>query len=203
MAISDVSDLRQEIADHLESYNLEGKIDTFIQLAEERHKNEVRIQEMLNRDALTVNDRYVSLPSGYLEALELRLLTDPVTVLEYLSPHVITNYRRTGTGKPLYFTTHAQFEFDIDTDQSYSGEVIYYKAETALSDTNSSNNILSRAPGLYLYGALVAGAPYIMNDERLPVWTQLYAAARDGVNQAAQRQLRAGPIISRFGSVVA
>lgn len=201
MALSNITQLREAIAKYLNRDDLSGEIDTFIALAEARHKNDIRIQEMLNRDALTVNNRYVALPTGLLEAKTVRLLTSPRTVLEQVSPHEMDRISQSGTGKPKAFTIHKTFEFDRGPDQSYSGEIVYYKEETALDDTNTSNNILARHPGLYLYGALVEAEPFLRNDPRIQVWSQMYAAARDMVNANHRKQLRAGPQASRvFGA---
>lgn len=202
MALDTYANLKTAITDHLDRSDLSSHVDDFIDLAEARHKREIRIREMLNRDALTVDDRYVSLPTGYLEAKMIRLLTNPVTVLDHVNLYEMTRRRRTGTGKPGLFTIHAQIEFDRDADQSYSGEIIYYKEETALSNSNTSNNILTRAADCYLYAALAASAPFLMNDERVPLWETLYRNARDELNALDRRGSHVGPIRSRIGGAV-
>ena len=194
MALDTYANLKAEIASHLDRDN-DDTIDSFIDLAEARHKRDVRIREMLTRSSLTVDDRYVALPTGFLEAKTLRLLTTPITVMTYLNQHEMNRVRSSTTGKPTYFTVHSQFEFDKDPDSSYSGEIIYYKSQTALSDSNTSNDILSRAPDLYLYGALVASAPFLLNDERIQVWAELYKEARDRVNLMDRRGV--GPLVAR------
>lgn len=198
MALANFSDLKTSIADHLDRDDLTSHIPDFILLAEERHKNEIRIREMIQRDALTVNARYVSLPAGYLDGLTLRLLTDPVTVLTEVNLHEMSSRRSEGTGKPVYYTIHAQFEFDKTPDQSYSGEIVYYKALTALSDAAPTNDLLTRAPATYLYGALAAAAPFLMNDERLTIWERLYETAKDGVNLSSRKSRNIGPVFSRI-----
>lgn len=52
-----------------------------------------------------------------------------------------------------------------------------YKDFAALSNQNSSNWILSNYPDVYLYGALLEAAPYLMEDARVGVWGELYAIA--------------------------
>lgn len=195
MSLADYDGLKSAIADHLDRDDLTDQIDDFIDLAEARHKREVRIREMLTRSSLTVDDRYVDLPTGFLEAKTLRLLTTPVTVMTYLNQHEMNRVRSETTGKPTYFTVHSQFEFDKSPDSSYSGEVIYYKSQTALSDSNTSNDILSKAPDLYLYGALVASAPFLLNDERIQVWAALYKDAKDALNLMDRRGV--GPLVAR------
>jgi hypothetical protein len=64
-----------------------------------------------------------------------------------------------------------------------------------LDDTNTSNGLLVRAPDAYLYGALVASAPFLASDERLQVWEMLYSAARDGL-LLSDRQGRYGTALA-------
>jgi hypothetical protein len=105
------------------------------------------------------------------------------------------NRRRQETsGKPQYFTENNEYEFDVTPDQSYSGEVIYYQSQTALSDSNTSNDILTRLPDAYLYGALLASAPFLLDDSRISVWTALYGDAVTGANRMDQK--KSGPLVA-------
>lgn len=198
MSISNYSELKTAIATFLDRDDLTADIDTFIDLAEADHKLDIRIPEMLTREALTVDARQVAFPSGYLETKTLRLLTNPVTVLKSVNLHEMNRNRTETSGKPLIFTTEGgEFEFDKAPDSSYSGEIIYYKEETALSDSNTSNNILTRVPNAYLYGALVHTAPYLQDDPRLAVWGTLYRNIVDRLNKQARRSGRVSSSVSR------
>lgn len=195
MALDTYDGLKAVIADTLDRDDLTSQIDDFIDLAETRHKREIRIREMLSRSAITVDDRQISLPTGFLEMKTLRLLTDPVTVLEEVNLYEMNRIRTETTDKPAFFTVHAEIEFDVTPAESYSGEIIFYKDLTPLDSNNPSNAILSRAPDAYLYGSLVAATPFLNHDERLQMWVDLYEAAREGLNGMDNK--RAGPLISR------
>jgi len=196
MSITTVAGLRAVIADFLDD-DLTDQIDDFIALAEARHRREIRMREMFVRESLTVDARNVDLPTGFLEAINLRLLTDPVTVLQEVSLHEMTVARQEVSGKPSIFCIASDIEFDKAPDQSYSGQITYYKALTALSDDNTSNDLLTLHPDAYLYGSLVASAPYQMADERLVVWESLYRDAVQSINKQANASRRVGPLISR------
>lgn len=197
MSLDTVSGLRNSIADYLDDDTLSDQIDDFIALAEARHRREIRMREMITRDALTVDSRFVSLPNGFLEAMNIRLLTDPVTVLQEVPVYEMTVTREETNGKPSFFAIASDIEFDRSPDQSYSGQITYYKALTALSDANTSNTLLSLYPDAYLYAALSASAPYQMADERLRVWEALYRDAVQRINAQANASRRVGPLISR------
>jgi hypothetical protein len=77
MAVDSYSNLKAEIANHLDRDDLTSDIDTFIDLCEARHKRDIRIRELITRDSITCDARYEDLPTGFLEAISFRLLTDP------------------------------------------------------------------------------------------------------------------------------
>jgi hypothetical protein len=202
MSIDTFANLKTAIADHLDRSDLADHIPDFITLAEEMHKRPadkggVRIKEMISRSSITVDSRQEDFPEGYLEPITFRLLTTPVTELKFVDYHEMNRLRDETSGKPEYYTIGGEFEFDHAPDSSYSGEIVYYKSETALSDSNASNNILTQAPGAYLYGALVASAPFLMDDPRIVVWQTLYAASAQGANGITKKARRGKHLVSR------
>jgi hypothetical protein len=92
------------------------------------------------------------------------------------------------SGKPSYYTiVGTQIEVIATPDTGYTGELTYYAKIPALSDSNTSNWLLAYAPDLYLYGALLEAAPYLKDDERLPVWSQMYVNSLGDIEVADQR----------------
>lgn len=202
MGVSTYSELKTEIGTHLDRDDLTSSVDTFIDLAEARHKRDIRIREMITRGTITVDGRYEDLPTGFLEGITFRLLTSPVTVLDFVSLDEMAVYRSETTGKPSKYTIGAQIEFDKAPDSAYSGEMMYYASVTALSDGNTTNAILTRAPDVYLYGALLATAPFLMNDERIMTWGQLYKDAVAALSQSARQERHMGRLVPKLhGSV--
>jgi hypothetical protein len=57
----------------------------------------------------------------------------------------------------------------------------------SLSDSNTTNTILTNYPDLYLYGALAESAPFIMQDDRLKTWAGLYKEALKNANESSSR----------------
>lgn len=176
MALDTYSNLKDEIADYLDRQDLDTQIDTFIDLAEARHKRELRVREMIKRGAASVSTsvRYLALPAGYLQMKTLRLLTTPVTRLQFINEDEMTRQINSATGKPKWFTIGEEIEFDRVPDDSYTAEMIYFAAPTALSASNTTNLILTNYPGLYLYGALLEAEPFLDNDQRIPTWQSMY-----------------------------
>lgn len=198
MAIDTYSGLKALIESYVDNQEVVDHVDDFIDLAEVRHKSDIRIREMLTRQEIAVFDRYVDLPTGFLEAKTFRLLTAPdITEMLEVSLHELNRWRTSDSRRPRRFAVHTQIELDSTPDDSYLGEMVFYKALTPLSDTNTSNALLARAPDVYLYGALLETAPFLHHDERVPMWQQMYDRAVAGVNQASTSARRGGPLISR------
>lgn len=217
MSLDTFANLKTAIGAYLDRDDLTDYIPDFITLAEEMHKRPalvdsmrnpeevggIRLKEMITRSNITVDSRQISLPDGFLEPISFRLLTNPVTVLQYVNYHEMNRRRDETSGKPEYFTIGNEIEFDHSPDTSYTGEIIFYKEETALSDSNTSNNILTKVPGAYLYGALLASAPFLMDDPRIVVWRSLYRQSVDGANRLLKKSRRAGHLVSRPAGAVA
>lgn len=211
MSLDTYANLKLEIADWLDRSDLTDQIDTFIDLAEARHKREIRFREILTRATLSISDgdRYVSLPADFLDIKFLRILIpDAGTAgrryypdLEQKSIADLTDLSVNDERRPMAYSIHAQIEFDSEADQDYTGEIFYYIEMTALSDGNTSNELLAKAPDCYLYGALAATSPFLMNDERLVVWENLYRQARDSLNESEIQNRHAGPMISRVPNI--
>lgn len=199
MSLDSYAALKSEIGDWLDRDDIDTQIDTFIDLAEARHKREIRIREMLARQQASIDAQYEVLPSGFLQMRELRLLTTPVTTLEPVSPQEMTRRRSrrwiTQTGRPCAFTVHKEIEFDVTPDQTYTAEMVFWQELTPLSDSNTTNALLTRASDAYLFGALVASGPFLEQEERLPTWEATYVAARDDINKMDRNV--SGRLVSR------
>ena len=196
MALDTYSGLKTAIADYLDRDDLTSQIDDFIDLAEARHKDDIRIRDMQRRAQVSASTRYIPLPSGFLEMQSLRLLTNPISLVTEVNFHEMNRVRLETTGKPQFFTVHEEIEFDRAPDSAYTAEMIYYASFTALSDSNTTNALLTRSPGAYLYGALVEAAPYLVDDERVPLWERMYQRAADGLSTADKRSRHGGQLLA-------
>lgn len=205
MSLDTFANLKNAIEKHLDRDDLtdaapDNFVEDFIVLAETRHKREVRFKEMITRVAITVNARQIAFPTRHLETLVFRILTTPVTLMTFMSIYELTRVRREVTGTPKYYSETSEFEFDVSPASSFSGEIVYYQAQVALSDSNTTNDLLTRAPDAYLYAALTASAPFLLDDSRIAVWNSLYKNAVKGLKDVDSKS-KPGPQISRvFGA---
>jgi hypothetical protein len=63
----------------------------------------------------------------------------------------------------------------------------YTRKVPALSDSATTNWLLTDAPDVYLYGSLLHAAPYLHEDNRVNVWAQLYGAAVKQLNEQSDK----------------
>jgi hypothetical protein len=205
MAINTYATLKTAIASFLNRDDLTTAIADFITLSEAKFNRTLRVRQMIKRATATIDTRYFAMPSDFLEAKTLLLQTNPSTYVEYATQEYIEKAYQDqfiGSGKPQYFgIIGTQFEVAPVPDTSYTGELTYYGKIDSLSDSTTTNWLLTYAPDLYLYGSLVQSAPYLMDDARIATWGQFYTSAMDDILVADQRSSAASTPIIRAKSL--
>lgn len=140
-----------------------------------------------------VDSRYSILPNDFLGERGVYITASSRRPLQYVSPVEMDRESVTTTGRPdLYTINGEEFEFEKAPDETYDGVMRYFAAVEPLSAGNTTNKILELHPDLYLYGALLASAPYMMHDERIGVWNSLYEVAKNDANKSARKQMAGG-----------
>lgn len=86
---------------------------------------------------------------------------------------------RTVTGTPRFYADYDYNNFLIvPTPQiAYPYEILMYAQPEFLSNTNTTNWWTMYARDLLLYACLLETAPYLKNDQRIPVWQDRYDKA--------------------------
>jgi hypothetical protein len=198
MAITNYTNLQTTIADFLNRDDLTAVIPTFIQLAEAQINREIRHWQMETRVSgqQSAGDQYMQIPNDWLETIRLHLTGSGTSAVTMTSRAAMADIRakneNVSTVLPYYYT-HADGQFELyptpveDTDF----ELLYYQKIPDLA-TNSTNWLLTDAPDVYLYGALLHSAPYLAEDARVAVWAQMYSAAVQNVNSASEKARYSG-----------
>ena len=196
MSITNYSELKTSIANFLARDDLTTQIPDFISLAESRMSREMnaRSQEKRATATLTSGDAYVSLPTDLRSIRLVKLNTSPKEVLEYYTPAKLDElYASNAQGKPRAYTIiGGEIKFAPEPDSSYTAEIVYQEGVPDLSDSNTSNEILTRHPDAYLYGSLAAASVYLMDDQKTTVYEQLFTRAIDEVKREEERSKQAG-----------
>ena len=181
MAINTYGTLQTAVANWLDRDDLSSRIPEFISLAEAIFNRTLRIRAMETTvsDSTPSGSKEDALPTGYLQMREIHLETSPIVSLSYITPEIMYRIRAGSVnGRPNSYTIMGEnILFGPTPDRVYTYSMTYYKALTALSDSAPTNWAILNAPDLYLYGALLQAEPFLMNDERVPLWERGFRQA--------------------------
>lgn len=186
MSITNYSELQTSIASWLNRGDLSANIPDFITLAEAQLSTDLKTRSMETKATLSTvaGTKTVALPTDMLEMRRLQVVGTYNQPLSYRSPDELSiDYASNMSAQPIVFTVvGSNLELAPIPDAVYSLELTYQQRIPALSVTNTTNWLLTSWPNAYLYGALVAATPFIMNDARIQVWVQLYSQAIESIN---------------------
>ena len=197
MAIGTFAQLKTAAANWLDRSDLTDRIPEFITLAEARFNRILRIRDMETVStaiSTSAGTREYSLPTGFVQMKEFHLSTDPLTPLSYITPEMMTRlWAGSGQGKPEVFTIIADnVRLGPSPDAVYTTSMLYYTTFTALSDSATTNDMLTNNPDVYLYGTLLEAEPFIMNDERVQLWGMAFKQAIDDIQNQDNKDRHSG-----------
>lgn len=190
MSISTFAELKSSIADFLNRDDLTSVIPTFIKLAEADINRNVRHWRMENRATAEVDSQYSAIPTDLLEPIRLHIegKHNPLDLTNAYEIQVMRKEANDRTGKPTHYSfTQGEIELFPTPDTTYNLEMYYYAKVPSLSDSQTTNVILTHEPDIYLYGSLIHSAPYLADDARTQVWASLYSNAVSATNSKVER----------------
>ena len=156
MALADYAALQSSVANSLgrtAGSMPQGNVTDYIAEGEAYLNRHLRLLQMENIGTLTIAQTETTepLPTGFLEALDLRYTSDDWQLTQ-LSTTEFFRVQDAGEARPNYFRVSSQFEFERPADQTHTIKLAYLKGwDIATDDTNW---LLSNAPDLYRYAAL-------------------------------------------------
>ncbi len=162
--ISNYSELVQAIykwlvKDSNDPYYNSAMIDNIIYLAETELSRRLRVRKMRDTAILTTaaGINAVTLPTGFKQVYSAYYNTaNTPQELEYASPAVFArNNLYQGKGQPrYYYIDSGSMVLGVTPDAEYEFTLDYYKSIPNLSSTNTTNDILTDYPDMYLFACL-------------------------------------------------
>ena len=201
MAIGTYSELQTAVANWLDRDDLTDRIPEFIALAEAKMNRVLRISLMENvSTAITkvTGTRDYDLPTGFTGMKEFHLTTSPIVALSYITPEMMSRmWAGSNKGKPQAFTLFSdagtrKVKIGPAPDSDYTTSMLYYKTFTALSDSATTNDMLTNNPDVYLYGTLLEAEPFIMNDQRIQLWLGAFDRAVASIQNQDNKDRHSG-----------
>lgn len=205
--IVDYASLQSAVTEYLardQDVTLISRIPTFIQLAEAKFNRQLFVRQMEQRATALVNlsssePEFISLPADFQSMRRVRLSSVAgKPCLSFKSGTQIDEYRfeiSDVAGQPRYFTVFGdEIELAPTPDAAYTVEMVYRRNIPPLA-ANDPNWLLTLAPDLYLYGALLESAPYIKEDGRIQTWGLGFSGALNELNNLGLTSaFNAGPM---------
>lgn len=193
MALATYSDLKAAVADALARSDLTSQITDAITMAEAifnhgegKEDDPMRIEPIRTRDmettaSVTVTSESGTLPTDFLAPISVYSAADAERELDYITP---ADYKRFF---PAGQSTNAEFYTikgsTIVTSDSVS--MLYYAKIAALSDSATTNWLLTKYPNIYLTGALYQiYAVTIHNGERAAAYRGMMVSAMGGLGRS-------------------
>ena len=185
------SELKTNIANFLNRSDLTNQIDFFIDATEAELNRRLRVKDMIKRATATADGQYLSLPTDWLEAINVQIDGNSFKPLFQQSIESMDVYRKGNnnvTGLPAFFAlVDNTIELAPTPDSSYTLQLTYYGTIDALSDTNTSNFISTSYPDAYLYGALKHASIYLMEDDRVALFTSQFEKALEEMRMEQEK----------------
>lgn len=186
------ANLQLTVADWLNRQDLTTVIPDFIRLTEAELGRILKGRPLTTTADVTFDTTgALNLPADFVRARSLTLETDlfmwPVEVKPY--EYLIQKRGQLVNGPPRYVAVVGDqmlFAPIADSDTEYTGTLIYDATLLPLSDTQTTNWVLTSHPDVYLFGALFHSAPYLKDDDRIPMWESRYRTALDQIRLLAQ-----------------
>ena len=183
MSISSYADLQTSVASWLHRSDLTSIIVDLIMLGEKRIQREVRTADMETPHILAISAGVLTVPPEFLGWKNVYVDRTPVQPLQ-VKPldWIYLNYPvRSSTGIPQFIAMNGtSFEFGPYPDSNYTIKGTYFARLTSVATT--WNGLATDSPDLYLFAALAESKPFLLDDQRIPIWEAKYAAIRDAIN---------------------
>lgn len=189
MTISTYVELQTAIQDWYEDRaDLQPFTADFISLAEAYFNLNLRVRQMETSTDLTPDgDGVCTLPTDYIEAKRVVELASIRRALEYITEDAADDYYPTRSADLACHYMILGSELTALPISSNDIELSYYQAIPALSDSNTTNWLLTKSPNLYLHTCLMYAAEWLHENDEVAKEAALVARFVDLLQGADNR----------------
>lgn len=198
MSIDNYGELKTAASNWMPRGDLAQRIPEFVELAEARIGNDLRVREMEATSNVTISasTRTSALPTRFVQARSIYEQTS-LNRLEYRTPAEFWSvYAGLATAEPEYYTIEGEnFAWGPLPDAGYTAVVSHYARPAAFSADADNNAILTRWPNLYLYATLLEAALFRSDGPMITKWAAAYENMLDRAHDADRRDRASGDVI--------
>jgi hypothetical protein len=187
------SELKTAIASKLHRDDLEDEIEDAIALAETEMQVDCKLVEFETDSSITITSGSGTLPTGFLGFRSVYWNGDTKQPLFPAAPGYFDALRNNTGGSPSVYVISGS-TIRLNEEASGTAVGIARVRFTPLSDSNTSNDLLTNHPDAYLYGALKHMAIHIVDGGLLEKAGILFNAAKGRIKTNNQDRRYAGPL---------
>jgi len=194
--ITDYDSLDAAVDGYLHRTDLSSWVPNFIQNCQSKLYRKYMIRDMEKALSVSVSGGTGAVPSDYRAMKFCYADGSPTTPLRFVSlEELFDEYpQRDEQGTPnLVSREVGNFVFGPGNPADFSMKGVYYYTYTLLSSGGKTTNwYTDEAPEVLLYGPLLEAAPFIGDDERMPLWQGLYLEACQLAELEVKREYLSG-----------
>lgn len=185
MAIGTYAELKTAIENWLHrGTSLSSYYDDFIDLCEADLQVRGKLTEWDTTATVSLTSGSGSLPSDFSHAISVTYPSGDYTI-DFIPQVAFDTYAAGGeSGEPEYFTIRGS-NLLVYPLVTASVTLAYTARFTALSDSATTNSLLTLFPDAYLYGSLVHASDFIKDDNGVQKYTALFEQAVNRVRKYA------------------
>lgn len=173
MAISTFAELKTAMGNWLDRSDLSSRLPEFIALYEGEVNRELIVRQQVTSTTLTPTAGAASLPSDYLAWKKVTWTGTPNRVLEYVDPNYLgARFADGASGNPIQFTIEGS-TLKVGPIDNTGLTFLYAQKVPALSDSATTNWLLTSHPDAYLFGSLTMAATFTEDASNGPAWNAL------------------------------
>jgi hypothetical protein len=183
------------------------QLPSLIGLAERRLARELKVQGTVNvvNSAMIQGQATYSKPDRWRETVSMRVGTGAsYNTTQEIFPRAYEYMRQywpnqTLTGTPRFYADYdyQNWFFAPTPSDDFPYELIYYELPPLLGDDVQTNWFTEYAPNALLYASLMEAAPFLKNEEIIPIWQAFYDRAIAALNGEDIRQIVDRGIVRR------
>jgi hypothetical protein len=170
MSITTYSELQTAIASWLGHGLFTANIPDFIDLFESVANRRLRTRFQETTSTVTMTGGSGALPADFLQQRRVTWAGSTKVELDYVEPSYIQSaYPTDAAGTPQVYTIEGSTIY-VRPSSDTNLTLVYYAKIPALSDSATTNWLLTSHPDLYLFGSMVEAENFGVNDDRMPMW---------------------------------
>lgn len=185
--------IHRSLTDSITGGSIEDAIEDAIALAESEMQVDCKLVDFESDVSITVTSGSGTLPTGFLGFRSLYWNGDTKQGMSPVSPAYFDTLRNNTGGYPSFYAVSGS-TLRVNEEATGTAIGIAHVRFTQLSNSDTSNTLLTNHPDAYLYGAIKHMAFHVQDDALLQKAGILFNAAKERIKSNNSDRKHAGPL---------